>query len=218
MTNAANLSKLEAVNEILWTIGLDPVNSLASGDPDAELAEAVLDRTSRRIQLRGWKVNTTRNYELSKNTDNQFVLGDDVLKVDTVNPRNRRSVSTPNFSGHIDVVRKRSMDNTKWLLFDVENNSETWANETSLTVDLVYFLDWEHLNPALQEYIWTAAARRFQKGIPQSQVLHAFTQEDEAEALTQAVQEDAENDDESFIKNDPHVNSIAFRYNPGYAR
>ncbi len=56
----ANMTKLEAVNDILLSIGEKPVNGLTSGLPDAALAEAVLDKISRQVQLEGWNSNTRR--------------------------------------------------------------------------------------------------------------------------------------------------------------
>lgn len=217
-TNAGHMTKLEAVNEMLLSIGESPVQSLSSGLGDAAIAEAVLDRTSREVQLKGWHVNTLRAFTLSKNGSNQFGLPDDTLKVDTVNPQSGRQESTPRRSSHINAVMKRASDDSKWLMFDVDNNSETWTNETELTVDIVKLLDFAKLTPALQIYVWTKAAHRFQKGMMGSKVLFEYTSEDVLEAETQAVQEDADNEDLNVLRESPHAYSVAYRFNPGYGR
>lgn len=217
-TNAGHMTKLEAVNEMLLSIGESPVQSLSSGLGDAAVAESILDRTNRRIQLKGWHVNTDRAVTLSKNASNQFTLPVDTLKVDTVNPQSGRQENTPRRSSHINAVMRRSADDTKWLMYDADNNSETWTNETELTVDIVKFKDFADLTPALQEYVWTAAAHRFQKGMMGSKVLFEFTREDVLDAETQAVQEDAENEDLNILRESPHAFSVAHRFNPGYGR
>lgn len=215
-TLAGHMTKLEAVNDILASIGEDPVNSLSSGLPDAELAEQFLDRESRRIQLKGWHCNTLYEYELTLNASNQFVLPDNTLKVDTINPRGRRNNSTPASSNYVNATMRRSGDDTKWLMWDADNNSEDWSNGgvTTLTVELVQLIEFANLTPALQIYVWTSAAHRFQKSVMGSAALNQFTAEDVAMAEVDAVNEDMENEDLNVIRDNAHVHAIAFRNNP----
>ena len=213
-TNEGHMSKLEAVNDMLFTIGESPVQTLSSGLGDAAIAESILDRVSRSVQLKGWHCNTNRGKTLTKNTDNQFVLGVDTLKIDTENARSGRQTGSPRPSSYINAGMRRSADGTKWLMYDNDNLTEVWTNETELTVDEVIFLDFANLTPALQVYVWTMAAHRFQKGLMGSRVLFEFTAQDVIDAETQAVQEDAANEDLNIIRESPHVNSIARRFNP----
>lgn len=219
-TLEGHMTKLQGVNDMLWSIGESPVQSLASGLPDAEQAESLLDRASRQIQLRGWHVNTLKSYEITKNASNQFALPVNTLRVDTVNPRGGRQRSTPNHSSYINAVMKRSGDDTKWVLFDVDNNTEFWTDNDpdTLTVDLVTLIEFANLTPALQQYVWTTAALRFQKGALGSKVLHELSLEDLADALAQAVQEDTRNEGMNIIRDNAHVRGIAYRYNPGFGR
>lgn len=217
-TLSGHLTKLQAVNEILQSIGEDPVNSLGSNVPDAAEAERVLDAENRRIQLIGWHANTLQDHTLNKNADNQFVLGVNTLKVDTVNPRGARRRGSPSPSSFIDAGMRRSADDTKWLMWDVDNNSETWPTLTTLTVDLVQLIEFANLTPALQIYVWTSAAHRFQHGTMGSSSLDLFTQADVARAEVAAVNEDLENEDTNIIRDNPHVYSIVYRNNPGFGR
>lgn len=216
MVLSGHLTKLEAVNDMLWTIGESPVQSIGTGLGDAAIAEAVLDRVSREVQLKGWHVNTLRNYTLSKNSDNQFVLPADTLRVDTVDPTGGRRETTPSYSSHIDAVMRRSSDGTTWLMFDKDNNTETWDTETELTTNIVKFLEYENLTPALQVYIWNVAAQRFQNGAMGSKVLFEITDLMVTRAETQAVQEDTMNEDVNILRDNPHVRSVVHRRNPGY--
>ena len=213
-----HMSKLEAVNDILWTIGELPVQSLASGLGDAEIAEAMLDRANREIQLRGWQCNTRRGVTLTTNAGNQFALPVDVLKIDTSHRTSGRMTSSPVFSSHLNAHMRRSQDDTKWLMYDGDNNSETWSDITEMTVDITQLKEFRLLTPALQVYVWTWAAHRFQKGAMGSTVLHEYTLEDVVQAEMQASQEDTENEDLNIIRDNPHVRSVAYRYNPGFNR
>jgi hypothetical protein len=214
--NAGHMTKLEAVNDMLWSIGESPVLSLASGLGDASQAEAVLDRVSRTVQLVGWHVNTQRAKVLTLNASDQFALGVNVLKIDTVNRSSHRKTSAPTPSKWVNAVMRRSADDTKWLMYDMDNLTELWTNSglTTLTVDEVQFLDFANLTPALQHYVWTMAARRFQQGAMGSQVLDAVSTRDVNEALIQAVQEDSENEDLNIIRDNAHVRAIVWRNNP----
>ncbi len=213
---AGHMTKLEAVNDILASIGEDPVNSLSSGLPDAEQAETFLNRESRRVQIRGWHVNTLNDFVLNVNVDNQFVLPDNTLSVDTTNPRGGRKIASPPPSSFINASMRRSADNTKWLLWDADNNLETWSSDTRLTVNLIQLIEFSNLTPALQIYVWTTAAHRFQKSVMGSAVLQQFTIEDVQAAEVDAVNEDMENEDLNIIRDNAHVHSIAFRNNPLY--
>lgn len=219
-TLAGHLTKLQAVNDMLGTIGEEPVNSLSSGLPDAELAESALDRISREVQLEGWHCNTRQDISLAINDDDQFALPDDTLKCDTVNPRGPRKNRTATPNSYVNAVMRRSGDDTKWLMYDLDNDSETWtdAGFDTLTVDLVQLLEFANLTPALQMYIWTKAARRFQQNRMGSQALDAFTAEDVVHARTLAENEEMENEDLNVIRDNAHVYDIVYRYNPHFGR
>jgi len=216
MVMTAHLTELEAVNEILRSIGETPVQGLSSGQHDAEQAAEVLHQVSRRIQAQGWFCNTRRGVVLTKNSSDQFPLGVNVLKVDTVDPPMRRSdAGDQTYSKRYNVVMRREAAGSKFILYDLTNNSETWTTPTTLTVDLVEFLPFDDLTPLLQTYIHFAAGHRFQKVSVSSQVLWEFTKEDVEEAQMMAVQEDADNEDASAHQYGA-VAEVSRRNNPLY--
>src|SRR3546814_20980574 len=64
------MTELEAVNEMLMSIGQAPVNTLnATGISDVNIARAELVKVSRRVQARGWNFNTDDAYKLSPDAD-----------------------------------------------------------------------------------------------------------------------------------------------------
>lgn len=224
MSNEGHLTKLEAVNQMLASIGETPVNSLQSGLGDAAQAEQILDRVNRQVQARGWYVNRKKEYVLNKDDNKQFVLPGNVLKVDTTDPwkLNTQNAGLDNgqqnkpYSGHIEVVMRRSIDKSKWLLYDPINHSETWETPDKLTVDLVEFIDFIYLNPELQYYVMARAGRQFQKQAVSSTVLWEFTRESEAEALLDAEAAEAETIDENVLQDSPSIRLVAARRNPMY--
>lgn len=216
MSLSAHMTTLEAVNQMLRSINEQAVSSLSSGQIDAERAEAVLTETSRRIQSEGWHGNTRRNVKFTPDANDRFLVGTNVLRIDSVNPRGRRLNSSPAHTGWVNVMLKRSSDNTAFLLYDVENDSETITDVTEITCDVVEMLEFDYLPTYLQVYIYRAAAHEFQKGSVASKTLYEFTREDVEKALVDAIQQDAANEDANMLKDNRAAWEVAYRYNPTY--
>jgi hypothetical protein len=213
----AHMTELEAVNQMLRSIGEQPVQTLTSGQLDASQAQAILNETSRRIQAQGWHANTRRSVALTPNSSDEYVVAANILSIDTVNPDSARRTGSPNPSSYYNVAVRRSSDDTKYLLYDVDNDTETWANgPDTLVVDIIEFLQFEYLPPMLQAYIYKAAAHEFQKMSVQSQVLYQFTGEDVQEALGNAIQEDVGNEDRNMLQHHRPAWEVVYRYNPLY--
>lgn len=175
-------SKLEAVNTMLSSIGESPVNSLASGLVDAELAESILDSTSRNVQNVGWHWNTEYNYKLSPLPDGTVLLPLNALRVD----------QSPNWGvGEVDLI----MRGTK--LYDRRNHTYT-INKTA-EVDIVFALDFEEMPEAARYYTTIRAARTFQDRTVGSQELHGFQLKDEERAMIDLKSAEAEMADFSIF-------------------
>jgi hypothetical protein len=159
-------SKLEAVNTMLSAIGEAPVNSLSSGLVDAELAESILDATSRTVQSMGWHWNTEYNYKLSPLLDGTVLLPKNALRCD----------QSPNFGyNEFDLVMRGAK------IYDRKNHTFTIGK--TIEVDLVLALDFEEMPEAARQYTTIRAARVFQDRTVGSGELHGFQEKDEARAL-----------------------------------
>lgn len=77
-------TKLEAINIMLSSIGESPVNSLTSGLVDAEMAETILNATSRDVQSQGWHFNTEPSYGIVPLASGELLLPANCLKVDQI--------------------------------------------------------------------------------------------------------------------------------------
>lgn len=211
---SARLSRLGAVNTMLRSVGETPVNSLASGFPLAALAEGILDDKVREILEPGWTANTRLGVTLTRDSNNQFLVGQDVLNVYPSNGPPRAD-SRPRYSSYLEfTVRESTLQAGKFVLYDVNNDRDTWPNDEQITVDLVSLLDFEALPPHLQFYIQYAAAHQFQKGAMQSRVLREFTQEDVENALAHAVDRDMTYDKTNILRDNPSSYAMTYRRNP----
>src|SRR5688572_15100368 len=81
-------TELDAVNQMLMSIGQSPVNTLAvAGIKTVNIARLHLHNVSREVQTRGWNFNTDENYELAKDANGKIAMPSNVLSVDPCDSR-----------------------------------------------------------------------------------------------------------------------------------
>ena len=177
-------TKLEAVNVMLTSIGEAPVNSLISGLEDAELAETILESVNKETQSKGWIFNTDLKLSLSPNTDNQIVLPDNYLRVDT-----RGTLR----SSKKDIVERGRK------LYDRIVNSFTFTYV--VIVYVVILLDFTYIPEVARRYITIRSARIFQDRVLSSTNIHGFQLQDEQQAYIELQDYHAETADFNIFDN-----------------
>lgn len=174
MTSLVPTTRLEAINELLESIGESPVNSASNtGLVEADLAASRLDRISRQVQKRGWHWNTLKDYVIDPDVNGYIQLPSATMKVDTVGK-----------DMHLDLVQRGSR------LYDRDNN--TFVINKSVTVEITLLLDFEDLPENARDFITMKAARKFQQRLFGSAELSDFDREDEQNAWFDLL--DAESD------------------------
>lgn len=175
-------NKLEAINIMLSSIGESPVNSLSSGLVDAEMAETILNATSREVQSRGWKFNTERNFKILPTPEGEILLPSNTLRADIMQP-----------TTDLDLVQRGGrMYNLKTHSFKVK---------TSVELELVLFLAFEDLPEAARHYITIKAARVFQDRAVGSDTLHGFQERDELAGLIELKDSEGQTGDYTIFDN-----------------
>lgn len=171
-------TELDAINEMLTTIGESPVSTVDdNGVVDAAIARQILTSVNRSVQSKGWHFNTERNYKISPSYPlKELVLSPDVLQIDTVRE---------DFDKNLVQRGNR--------LYDVENH--TYKFDEPVHVDMVVNLEFDVLPEAARYYISIRAARIFQERTLGSTTLSGFSERDEIMAkvaLEEAVGETAD--------------------------
>lgn len=197
------LTKLEAVNIVLDAIGESPVSSLTSGLPDAEAAESKLDEVRVEILSRGWHQNIEKNVTLKRDANNEILLSNIYLRVDST-------------GGDKDTNVVQRYSNGKRKLFNISEREYTFDKD--LVVDLIIDIPFDELTVELQNYIAARAARKFQESSLGSASLDSFTVRGEAEAWAGLQDAEAENEDNNIIKSSPHVSYATYRFHPSWGR
>jgi hypothetical protein len=137
-TNAQ--TELQAVNEILASVGQAPVTTLDQTNPDVAIAYDTLIQVSREVQAEGWTFNKEFEYPLTPDTNNEILIPNNVLQLDL----------TPDYRDR-DSVRRNGK------LYDRTNHTFEWEDDEVLC-DVVWYFDWVDLPIPIQDYIVARAA------------------------------------------------------------
>ena len=159
-------SELEAVNEILSSIGSSPVDTLdESLDVDVINAKRLLEATSREIQSRGWYFNTEDSVTLQPDTDSNRVPC----------PENYLVF----YSDGYQLVRQSG------YFFDIASRTDEFPN--GLTVTLIRYLQFDELPEVFRKYITVRTARLFQMRFLGAQEIDVSLQFAESEAYSAII-------------------------------
>jgi len=171
------LTELDAVNEMLLSIGQAPVSTLSvPGIRDVSIAQQELARVSRAVQLQGWHWNTDEGYSLSPAADGVILAPPGLLRFE-VTDRGR------------DLTLRRKPGTTGTLaLYDRTNHSFTF--DAPVAIKAVWGFPFEDLPETARTYISIAAARKFQARTIGSRELDGFNAEDEDRAWTQLIRDE----------------------------
>ena len=137
-TNAQ--TELQAVNEILASVGQAPVTTLDQTNPDVAIAYDTLIQVSREVQAEGWTFNKEFEYPFVPDTNNEILIPNNVLELDL----------TPDYRDR-DSVRRNGK------LYDRTNHTFEWEDDEVLC-DVVWYFDWVDLPVPIQDYIVARAA------------------------------------------------------------
>ncbi|AUV59351.1 tail fibers protein [Citrobacter phage vB_CroP_CrRp3] len=146
-------SKLEAVNLCMRAIGREGVDSLDSGDLDAEDANKIIDIVSQRFQYNkggGWWFNREPNWLLKPDTNGEVNLPNDCLAVLQCYALGERKVPMTMRAGKLYSVWNHSFDMTKYV-----------NRDGRIRLTLVMLLPFEHLPASVMQAIAYQAAVEF---------------------------------------------------------
>lgn len=186
----AAITKLEAINEILSSIGSAPVNSLSSNvTRDVSMAINILDNTSRDVQSQGWSFNTEYNVKYYPDSSGNIFIDTDVLFADDVD--------------NIGVVARGVQ------LYDTVNNTYIFSGPVSLNI--VRYLDFEKLPQVARAYIAARAATIFQDRVQGSGIQHNFLKAKELDVYKKLLIAEGLSSDANMIYDSPDSAEIVNR-------
>lgn len=176
-------TELDAINIMLGTIGESPINSLdaATGVVDAVTARSILSEVSVQVQEEGWHFNTEYEYVLTPDADSKEIyVASNVIEVD---------VSPHTTDDDVAIRGNRLYDRKNKTFFFTKN----------IKADLTILLEFNELPQAARHYITIRSARVFQQRVVGSQLLGAYTDQDEARALRSMRRYEAKSGDYNIL-------------------
>lgn len=134
---------LDAVNEMLMSIGQAPVNSLSTtGIRDLSIAVYTLGFISRQVQSQGWWFNRDEHVLWTADVNTRYPIPATMLSV-----------------RFFDSTRNGAIQNG--FLYDADNHTNLFPNDPTLYVDTIAMLDYNTIPQEARNYIGIRAARVF---------------------------------------------------------
>ncbi len=167
-------TELDAVNEMLSSINEAPVNSLEGAlTTDVASARNLLNVVRKEVQARAWWFNTDERVILEPDAQEEIGVGPEIIRVD----------GTPGLEFVQFILRGRKLYNRA---------DKNFKFKTSVTADTTTLLVWDEVPPVCQRYIVVRSSRLLADRLVGSGASHQFSLKDEADALRDLKQWDAE--------------------------
>ena len=175
-------TELDAVNQILSSVGQAPVTTLDLQNPEVSIVVNTLREQSKQVQLEGWAFNTEYDYTLARNTSNEIPFPQNALAVDA----NRHQ-----HQDHYNLVKR---NNKLYCRYE-----HTYIFDEDIHADITWFFDFQELPAAIQEYVTAKAARMCATKMVGDAQLNQLLQEQEATTRAAAIEDDCKQGDYSFF-------------------
>lgn len=137
-------TKLDAVNQMLSSIGEAPAVSIDTDNSEIAVAESTLDEVSRAIQAEGWNFNTEYEYPFTPDLNGHIIIPFNVLQI----ADNKFKSSAK----YLTVIRNGK-------LYDKLSHSSVFTG--TVYCDVVWCFDFVDLPQSFKDYITTRASRVF---------------------------------------------------------
>ncbi len=172
-------SELDAVNNIIGTIGESPVNTLENlTDVDAINALSILRSVNRQEQARGWSFNTIDHYTLNPNADTHTI------------PWSEDYLFLKDNNGH-KLIKAGD------LVKDLTRNSTSFKEP--LDVEAILYVSYENMPEAMRNYIVAKACFIFQNRFFGDDTLLKVTQMQMQETWQQLQEYEISNNDYNML-------------------
>jgi hypothetical protein len=156
-------TKLDAVNQMLSSIGEAPAVSLDTDNPEIAIAESTLDEISRSVQAEGWNFNTEYEYPFTPDGNGQIIIPSNLLSI--------ADNKIKSLGKYLTTVRNGK-------LYDKLEHTFTFTG--TIYCDVVWAFEFTDLPQPFKDYITTRAARVFASRVVGSEEQVKLIMQDEA--------------------------------------
>jgi hypothetical protein len=176
-------TELDAVNQILSSVGQAPVTTLDLQNPEVAIVLNTLREVNKQVQAEGWIFNTERDYTLNPDsTTNEIAYPTNALAMDT-------DINTQNVE--LDTVRRSGK------LYDRMHH--TYEFTKAIKANIVWLFDFTDVPPAIQQYITARAAKMCATKMIGDREVYQLLTEQEGYTRAAAVEYDCNQGDYSMF-------------------
>ena len=203
MAQQTPLTDLDAINEMLASVGQAPLTSIDTTtdlyrkvgsdykqivlptNPDVAMAQQNLLEVSRRVQSEGWSFNREYNYPITPEAKTKRIFyADNQLQLDLAAGRYEY--------GNKDTVRREG------CLYERNNHTFEWT-ESVVYCDVLWYYDWQDIPRPIQDYVIKKASAQFSMRVIGDPNLYKVLQEEANQCRTYALEYDTQQGDYTFF-------------------
>ena len=176
-------TELDAVNQILSSVGQAPVTTLNLQNPEVAIVLTTLREVNRQVQAEGWNFNVERGYPFTPDSVTKHITyPTNVLQLDT---------NTYEHRDDFQPVRRNGK------FYDKYKHTYEW--DKAIEADVTWLFDFEDVPPAIQLYITARAARMAANKMVGDTGLFQLLQEQEVQTKAVAIEYDCNQADYSIF-------------------
>jgi len=194
--------ELQAVNQILASVGQAPVTTLEQTNPDVAIAYNTLQQVSREVQAEGWTFNKEYHYPLKPDVDKEFKIPDNMLQMDLC--------TDVFYNKNKDPIRRDGK------LYDRNSHSFKWEEDKTHYFDITWLFNWSDLPPVIRDYITARAASFVAMRLVGDPQQYQVLQQQEAYMRAMALEYETQQGDYTFFGH-PQGENYYNSYQPFHA-
>ena len=167
-------TELQAINQILMSVGQAPVTTFERTNPDVAIAYDTLLQVTREVQAEGWTYNKEFHYLFTPDSNSEIPIANNILQL---------KLSKNNANMQYDGIRRQGK------LYDRIHHRYTWEDHPSgVECDVVWEFDWIDLPEPIQNSIVARAATIVSQRIVGDTAQYEMLQHQEAFARALAME------------------------------
>ena len=176
-------TELDAVNQILSSVGQAPVTTLDLQNPEVSIVLNTLREINRQVQSEGWIFNKELNYVMPPDSStNQIQYPYNILQMDANEEYHKNQY---------DLVRRNGK------LYDRLNHTFQFTEDVH--VDITWYFDFTDVPPPIQTYIVARAARMCATKLIGDQEINKLLAEQEVYTRAAAIEYECNQGDYSMF-------------------
>jgi len=196
---AIGTTKLQAVNTMLSVIGESSTNTLTGTVPfEVSLAEDILDEVIKELCQDSYVFNTELDITVIPDVSNHLIAQSHWVRVQAADSE------TDEY-----VLREITPGSGSYLLYSMTDKTNEFTS--SVSVNIVYLLEFANLPEAAKRYCTVRAARVYADRLVGSKDIRAFSQVDELEARAKLLNYEVGVDKLNVLRDNSHARNLINR-------